>query len=379
MNLICRDKCAITGESDLEELYTFKKYPLYMGCTDQDSKEDIFIDMDWVISRNSGLIQLKNLIPLNILYKENHSAVIGKIWERHHEEFAKFININKPNNFIFEIGGAHGVLSVKYDSYSKVNWTILEPNPIPVKECRARYIKGFISEEASIKPENSTIVHSHVLEHIYDPSTFIKMIKEKISIGTKMFFSLPNMEKMLTNYYSNCINFEHTIFITEPYVQFLLDKYGFKLIQKKYYLEDHSIFWYVEKVSQYEINPSISKDLYQKNIDLFNDYKDYYIQLVGKLNHRIKNINKNIYLFGAHVFSQHLIANGLETTHINSILDNDIKKQGRRLYGTKFIVKSPKILANEVEPCVILKAGVYTQEIKEDILKNINSSTVFLE
>jgi hypothetical protein len=46
---------------------------------------------------------------------------------------------------------------------------------------------------------------------------------------------------------------------------------------------------------------------------------------------------------------------------------SDLKK-----YGTKFIIKSPKILANYDKLLVILRAGFYNKEIKNQILKEIN-------
>lgn len=48
-------------------------------------------------------------------------------------------------------------------------------------------------------------------------------------------------------------------------------------------------------------------------------------------------------------------------------MQSDLKK-----YGTKFIIKSPKILANYGKPLVILRAGFYNKEIKNQILKEIN-------
>ena len=61
------------------------------------------------------------------------------------------------------------------------------------------------------------------------------------------------------------------------------------------------------------------------------------------------------------------------------MLDNDKNKQDKGLYGTKPKVESPKILKKVKNPVVILKAGVYSKEIKEDILKNINPKTIFWE
>ncbi|ECL8634098.1 SAM-dependent methyltransferase, partial [Campylobacter jejuni] len=42
-------------------------------------------------------------------------------------------------------------------------------------------------------------------------------------------------------------------------------------------------------------------------------------------------------------------------------------------YGTKFIVKSPKILKDQDNSLVILNTGVYNDEIEKDILENINN------
>ena len=67
-------------------------------------------------------------------------------------------------------------------------------------------------------------------------------------------------------------------------------------------------------------------------------------------------------------------------TYIGVVEDNnDPKKQGKRLYGTNLMVQSPSVLREVKNPIVILKAGVYNEEIKADILLNINSSVVFFE
>ena len=58
------------------------------------------------------------------------------------------------------------------------------------------------------------------------------------------------------------------------------------------------------------------------------------------------------------------------------VLDNDKQKQNKRLYGTNLNVRSPKILSEYEKPIVILKVGIYKDEIKKDILENINPKTI---
>ena len=54
-------------------------------------------------------------------------------------------------------------------------------------------------------------------------------------------------------------------------------------------------------------------------------------------------------------------------------------KQGNRLYGTSFIVESPNILNKYTKPSVILKTASYNEEIKKDIIDNINNKVIFFE
>ena len=97
------------------------------------------------------------------------------------------------------------------------------------------------------------------------------------------------------------------------------------------------------------------------------------------LHKRIHDHKGKVYLFGAHVFSQYLIGFGLDERGIECIIDNDSKKQGKRLSGTSLIVRSPKVLEGLNNVAVILRAGVYNNEIKEDIMNNINPNVVFWE
>jgi hypothetical protein len=196
--------------------------------------------------------------------------------------------------------------------------------------------------------------------------------------GQYMIFSVPDLKSWLKRKFTNCINFEHTVFLTEPYVEYMLAQYGFRTVEKKFVMDGHSIFYAAVRDTSVKPN-SLGGSLYKENKDIYEEFVDYHNDLIRELNHRMSTITQPIYLFGAHVFAQHLLAMGLNGEKIVCLLDNDKNKQGRRLYGTKFNVQSPMVLSAVESPVVILKAGVYNDEIKKDILDNINKSTIFLE
>ena len=377
---IQRNKDVINECEDLEYLDKFDSYPVFMGCVNQPIKDDILIDMQWGISKNSGIIQLSSLLPLDVLYSEDHGAgVVGTMWLDHHKEFAKFIQKQSPQS-ILEIGGSHGILSREYKKMNDIDWTILEPNPVPAEDVDAKFIKGFFDDKFIFNGEIDAIVHSHVFEHVYYPNEFITHISNFLEEGQKLIFSFPNMEQMLKRKYTNCINFEHTVLLTEPYVDYLLSKHGFREVDKEYFQDDHSIFYSYIKDSTVD-TISLPDGLYEHNKKMYLDYIEYHKQLINDLNIKIHNTSgdQNIYLFGAHVFAQSLIEFGLDTSRIICLLDNDKNKQSKRLYGTSMFVQSPEILKEVSKPIVILKAGVYNSEISSDILNNINSDTIFWE
>ena len=377
-NLIERSCCSITGSSDLEHLHEVKRFPVFMGCVSSPASQDVAADMRWSISRSSGLIQLSSLIPLDVLYPESHgSGGVGRLWDMHHKAFAEYLSHIAPSS-VLEIGGAHGILSREYKQFGQIPWTILEPNPSPVEGCDARYIKGFFDDNFKLDDSIKAVVHSHVFEHVYEPDQFMRHLSSYMEDGKHLVFSLPNLQRMLEKKYTNCINFEHTVFLTEPYIEYLLAKHGFRLIDKEFFLEDHSIFY--SAVRDTSLTPvDLPSDLYSQNRQLYNEYVDHHEALIENLNQKTQEALTPVYLFGAHIFSQYLIVNGLATDKIVNVLDNDPNKQGRRLYGTNLVVQSPMVLKDMANPYVILKAGFYNEEIKEDILTNINANVKFLE
>jgi hypothetical protein len=367
---IQRNTDLITGSEDLEHLFTIPNFPVFMGQTEQDSNLDLTCDLGFYISRGSGMVQLNPLVPLDILYHSSHSSgKIGTLWADHHKLLADFIKKHNPKK-VYEIGGGHGLLSQHFINKS-VDWTIVDPNSERLPG--VSIINGFFNAETSIPNTVDMFVHSHVLEHIYDPGQFFKLLST-LNIGTKMCFSIPNLAYLIKNKHLSVLHFEHTYLCIEEYVEWWLSANGFRILEKHFYL-DHSIFYATERAENIAALP-IPK-LYETNKLLFKNFFNYYNVLIQQLNYELDKTD-GAYLFGGHIFSQFLLAIGLREDKIKGILDNDPMKQGKRLYGTKFLIESPACLSNVETPLVIVKTGIYDKEIKEGLLKT-NPDIVFLD
>ena len=379
MDLIERNHCVISGEEDLELLHSFKKFPVFMGCVEHPAEDDLRVDMNWWISRKTGSVQLNPLLPLDVLYQASHgSGSVGKLWEKHHEEFSVFLSRFEMDK-IFEVGAGHGNLAKAYlDDHSDVSWTIVDPNPAKLSDDRINVVRGYFDEKILHDIRVNAVIHSHLIEHIYEPIEFIRVVKKVLPVGGMHCFSVPRMEVMLQKKYTNCLNFEHTNLLTEAGLEYMLLENGFELVGKQYFMDDHSIF-YATRKTKHEAEGASWPGEYNKNKHNYLEYIRHHKDLIEDVNRKINDHDGKVYLFGGHIFSQYLIAFGLNVEAIECILDNDKNKQGKRLYGTDLNVKSPRILEGESGASVILRAGVFNEEIKEDIINNINKNVVFWE
>lgn len=374
---IIRDRSLFTGLKNMEFLDVFKDFPIFMGCVGGASwKHDLVSDMEWGICPVTGLIQLQKLIPLDSVYLNQHNDGLGAAWENHYAAFAQFLNRYKPKNIV-EIGAAHDYIGKQYlDMNPQVTWTSVEPHPARIRDPRIRIIRQWVDEKFVIRTPVDAIVHFHVLEHIYDPASFIRHISSLLKKGDKHIFTFPNLFLFLKKKYTNGLNFEHTLFLTEYFTDYLLREAGFDIIKKQYY-KDHSIFYATEKTDK-KIKKIALRNKYSEHKKLFIDFVEYHKALIKKLNKKTESFTGSLYVFGAHIFSQYLFHFGFATERIAGILDNSRFKQGKRLYGTPFKVYHPEILKGKNNVGVIIKAAHYQNEIIEQI-HAINPGVVIFE
>jgi 2-polyprenyl-3-methyl-5-hydroxy-6-metoxy-1,4-benzoquinol methylase len=377
-----REKCVITNSNDIETIFILKDFPIFIGNTKQKIEDDLFSNMIFDISKKCGVIQLKNTINPNLIYSQYHSEAIGNVWENHNIKFSELlINLINNNNIknVLEIGGSTAKLAkmILNNNNSVDTWTIVEPN-IPkqneIIDERINFISDFFKSEL-IREKYDLIIHSHTLEHMFNPNEFLNEINKCLITNGLQVFSVPNLLSYLKNRHPNILNFEHTIFLSEEIIDYLLLKNKFEILYKENYLE-HSIF-FVTKENQIISEPEIPNK-YEEYKNMFNNYIEHYQMLISEINHKINQTNSDVYLFGGHVFSQFLISIGLNTEKIKYILDNSQMKNNTRLYGTNLIIKNPNDVDIKDNSIIILKVGNYKDEIISGLL-SINPTIKFLE
>jgi hypothetical protein len=251
---------------------------------------------------------------------------------------------------------------------------VVEPNPIK-SNTRMNIIKDVIENNLEIINNADTIIHSHVLEHLYNPLQVLRSISDNMKVGARMIFSIPNIPRLISLDGGNALNFEHTYMLDKSQLEIIMNNLGFKMYKKFSYLE-HSFFYSFIKMKTSAINlleiPNISinsKNFKQMIINIDN--------FVDRLNNKLKN-NEDNFIFGAHVFTQILFNRGLDSDRFKFVLDNSSDKVGKRLYGTSLMVKSPSHLKNHKNGNLVIRANHYQDEIVSQI-KTINPNINIIE
>lgn len=352
--------------------------PVFTSSVTQDFQEDLFADQIWGECISCGLIQLMKLVPLDVLYSQNHNAeVVGATWSSHHEEFAKFILGHEPRKML-EIGASHGYLSQLLTAKKEdLIYTIIDPNLGGVESPRITRITGFIEEHLEIL-YGCDIVMSHVLEHLYNPGDFLNNVAENLRVGDRLFLSTPQIYEWLKLRSPNALNFEHSYYLNIAQIKIHLENLGFELIRHTKYL-GHSEFTVFQKVS--DNHPSrigkvfLESDVRKREfLHFINETKDFCIGL----NNFFEKEKSGVYLYGASLFSQILLGMGFKETYAISVLDNASYKWGERLYGTRLNVEPVSVLKSSAPINLVLRMGPYQSEIRNQIL-SINPNVRIFE
>lgn len=322
---------------------------------------DIYSDQEFLCCKQCGCVQLKNLIDPIILYADSHNITYDTpTWKEHHTQLCTFITDRIDYESVIEIGGMSGALSLRILTVMpKIQYTCIDlckgvdnMNGIVFKQgnCENYDFKG-----------TECIIMSHVFEHLYHPATFISNVA-KYNVPS-IFISIPNMDALVNSNIIHILHNEHTFYINRSYIEWMFSQCGYILSSVQNF-KTHSLFFHFIRIDHTPLplynNESISNFFLQMHDK---------IQLISNL-----SIKPHSFIAPGGHFGQ-LIYTLCKPDNILGFLDNDISKQGHRIYGTPFYTFPFDILNTYTgeQINVYVYAGPYTPELIEQLQKyNVN-------
>jgi hypothetical protein len=324
---------------------------------------------------NCGCVQLKNLFLQSEIYSQPLQVFDGPAIRKHHDLFCDFIvnNINYDEE-LFEIGGAYGDLAKRIiKNYSgrnlNVKYKILEYSAehYPAID-NVEYITG----DCEMYNYNgaSTVIMSHVFEHLYRPRNFLKKISN--TDIQNIFISIPDMDNLMMNGDLNNLNILHTFYINTQYIVYLFNQNGFTLKKIGNY-NSNSNFYYFKK-------EAVIKTVSYKNLELPTQQRIFYEKSIETIKNI--NINKPFYICPSGFYGQFIYfhLNNETKQHLLGFLDGDNFKINKRLSGTDLNIFEKGVIAAKNEVIVLISSSKHTTEIRDELLSyNKNSTIVTLD
>lgn len=373
---LVRERCVICGWPHLFNTALVPSVPIYMGVTDVP-ETGIKADLEFVICDRCKSVQLEKLAPPEVLYPANHNLdVVGGIWQAHHQEFSQFILKHTERlNSVLEIGSPTDRLA---RSCPHKSWTIVEKNPTQSEILpTVNFIEAWFTSDLKLEPAD-TVVLSHVFEHFFNPVRELKALKNLLKPTGHIFISIPDAAEIAKARLlpPAGIHFEHTFYLDLEVLRFIAARCGLQVMNVEKF-RSHSLFIDLQ-VTRNTIRPFLPPAFIQANANAEQALLEtltLYDEVIIRANHIIED--HKIFVFGAHFFTQMLIAMGLIEEGIEAILDNSPSKNGKYLNGSFLEVELPEVISGLNNPQVLCYAGVYTEEIKNQ-LREINPEVVFI-
>lgn len=357
--MIVRTACAVCGAGDLRELLTIPAYPVFQGCVAAPRRDGETVPMTWRHCQACGSAQIAPLPPLEDIYQAGHATGLGAAWARHHAAFARFLAAHARGGMA-DVGGGSGTLAMAYRKVGgAAPFTILEPNALRAEGLPAdiAVVDGFLEAAALRATGATTVVMCHMFEHATDLRAALGAIDAALPADGRLCLAWPVLERWTAKGVAGALNFEHGIYLTVPRLMALLAEFGWTEIARQAWDENDTLFLALARGTA----PAAAA-----HSDAGMAVPAYFAQLRQRAEaaQRIAACyDGEVFLMPASVYSQSLLALGLEERGLAGLLDNSPVKQGRRLYGTGLTVFAAERLRQARDPLVILNAGAHNDEI----------------
>lgn len=361
--MIHRNECVLCNHSSFSNIILLPNFPITSNSSlETSSEKDTFFDYHLVYCKNCKCVQLKTIVPINILYSSSYETVpFSETWIDHHRQFSKFIQSHSDKTSYLEIGSNTGILYKLLDQDS-LDFTVLDMFRHESLPKNVKFIKGDC-EKFDYK-DHPTIILSHVFEHLSSPPSFIKKIREgKV---TSVFISIPNFDELVRNNSITTINAYHSFFCGIDYITYLFSIYQYR---------SNNVLFYNGNFKSIMIHFVLDETTIVNDIPTYNiNYFDFLLEKSNEIKNII--IPEKTYICPSGMYGQYIYYFLTQKQNIIGFIDNNSNRHGKKLYGTGITVFHPTVL--EKESCTILLCKCpYTEELKKQLLE-INKELHFI-
>jgi methylation protein EvaC len=246
-DFIAREDCRFCGEKKLTKILEFGLMPLAGGfLKDKDFPEEKFYPLDLNLCRNCFLVQVSNVVPADVLFKNYFyfSSSIGTLVE-HCADFARETNErflkDRNSPAVFEIGCNDGVLLKPFAKLGVraigVDPAVNVVNSIDSKDITV--INDYFSEKlaANIRDQYGrfdALVSSYSFAHIDDMVSVMKGVRSLLKDDGVFIFEVYYLGTLIDEMQYDMIYHEHMSYYSLKTLELFLKQYDMEIFDIKF-------------------------------------------------------------------------------------------------------------------------------------------------
>jgi SAM-dependent methyltransferase len=340
-----KHNCRLCGSNKLSAVLKLKSLPVSHALRTSTADPDPRFDLGFATCARCGFLQVPDPVPAEVLYTDTDTYTTGFHKPRHLDDLITTAIAQQDPGSVIDIGCNDGALmdALKRHGYSPI--VGVEPITVAANEAIKKGYQvytDFLTPGLAkkLKKEHGTFDTAylrHVAEHIYDLDEFFQSIRALLRDNGLLIMELPQVEPGLTRGNPAILWEEHVNYLLEPLAAYLLEKFGFTILDKRHYAFGGGAIAFIarkERTAPARLSPPKA----EPSLRLVRDFKKKMKSYVADLAKCVQKARKNGYqvsVYGAAPRSCVVAAASNISGLIDLVIDDRADIQGRLMPGTE--------------------------------------------
>ena len=376
-------QCPNCLQNTLEKFFKVKSVPVHsvlLMDTKKEATEYTKRDIELGFCHSCGFITNMVFDPSVHEYSAKYEETQGfsGTFNSFHKSLAEKLIAKHglENKTIIEIGCGKGDFLNMLCSLGDNTGFGFDPAYIPERDSggegiNVEFIKDFYSEKYA-HYKGDFVCCKMTLEHIPDTYRFVKMVRDSLqdNLETKIFFQIPDMEKILGELGFWDIYYEHCSYFSIPSLAYLFEKAGFEILDIGKDYDDQYLMIETKptenaKIGSFEL--PVKTEAIKTLVEYFKNSIGGRLEKWKTMISDFKNQGKKIVLWGGGSKGVAFLTTLGIHDEIPYAVDINPHKHGTFMAGNGQEIVSPEFLKEYRPDAVIVMNPIYTREIKRDL------------
>ena len=343
--MTARDKCRLCGSRKLSTVVKLKALPVSHALRTSVSDADPRFDLAFATCATCGFLQVPDPVPAEVLYRDTDTYTTGFHKPRHIDDLITTAIAQQNPGRVIDIGCNDGALMDALKRYGYSPILGIEPNTFAANEAvKKGYIvySDFLTPSLAKKLQKEhgkfdAVYLRHVAEHVYDLDEFFVGIRTLLRDDGLLIMELPQVEPGLSRGNPAILWEEHVNYFSEPLAAFLLDRFGFTILDRRHYAFGGGAIAFIAR-KQRHVPKRLRPPQAKSSLRLVREFKkglSQYCTALAQCVQKARASGYQIAVYGAAPRSCVVAAASDISGMIDLVIDDRTDIQGRLMPGTE--------------------------------------------